>query len=86
MVSCLSLPYNQVETKHVESTLVPRLDEGSSPSNSTIKQTTAGLIVGGRFSCYLIVAIEFIVTIDSIIVNQFLGERPISVAFWSIRA
>lgn len=27
----------QSENTHVESTLVPRLDEGSSPSNSTIK-------------------------------------------------
>ena len=27
---------NQVKTKHVESSLIPRLDEGSSPSSSTI--------------------------------------------------
>ena len=26
---------NQLETKHVESSLVPRLDEGSNPSSST---------------------------------------------------
>ena len=26
---------NQVKTKHVESSLIPRLDEGSSPSSST---------------------------------------------------
>jgi len=35
VVSCLSPLENQVETKHVESSLVPRLDEGSSPSSST---------------------------------------------------
>ena len=33
----MSLPKveNQVTTKHVESLLVPRLDEGSNPSSST---------------------------------------------------
>ena len=35
MVAILSQPYNQVVNKHVESTLVPRLDEGSIPSSST---------------------------------------------------
>ncbi len=35
----LILPHyeNQVKTKHVESSLVPRLDEGSSPSISTTR-------------------------------------------------
>ena len=35
VVSCLFQLENQEETKHVESSLVPRLDEGSSPSSST---------------------------------------------------
>lgn len=35
-VSTLPADENQQETKHVESTLVPRLDEGSSPSISTM--------------------------------------------------
>ena len=35
VVSCLLHDENQVETKHVETTLVPRLDEGSNPSIST---------------------------------------------------
>ena len=34
-VSSLWCHENQDETTHVESTLVPRLDEGSSPSSST---------------------------------------------------
>jgi len=34
-VSDLRRHENQAETKHVESSLVPRLDEGSSPSIST---------------------------------------------------
>ncbi len=36
MASVLSVPDNQSEDKHVESSLVPRLDEGSNPSSSTI--------------------------------------------------
>ena len=35
VVSILLSDENQVETKHVESSLVPRLDEGSNPSIST---------------------------------------------------
>ena len=36
MVSSVALtPYNQNEDKHVESKLLPRLDEGSTPSSST---------------------------------------------------
>lgn len=35
MASVLSVPDNQSEDKHVESSLVPRLDEGSNPSSST---------------------------------------------------
>ena len=35
VVSCLCQHENQIETKHVESLLVPRLDEGSNPSSST---------------------------------------------------
>ena len=34
---CLPLHENQVKAKHVESSLVPRLDEGSNPSSSTKK-------------------------------------------------
>lgn len=37
MASVLSVPDNQSEDKHVESSLVPRLDEGSNPSSSTNK-------------------------------------------------
>ncbi len=36
VVSGLHHPDNQLETKHVESSLVPRLDEGSNPSSSTV--------------------------------------------------
>ncbi len=36
MSSVAFLPDNQNEDKHVESGLLPRLDEGSSPSSSTI--------------------------------------------------
>ena len=36
VVSILLPDENQVETKHVESSLVPRLDEGSNPSISTM--------------------------------------------------
>ena len=37
MVASVALfPDNQNEAKHVESRLLPRLDEGSNPSNSTI--------------------------------------------------
>lgn len=36
MASVLSVPDNRNEDKHVESSLVPRLDEGSNPSISTI--------------------------------------------------
>ena len=37
MVSSVALtPDNQNEDKHVESKLLPRLDEGSTPSSSTI--------------------------------------------------
>lgn len=36
MASVLSVPDNLGEDKHVESSLVPRLDEGSNPSISTI--------------------------------------------------
>ena len=36
MASVLSVPDNQSEDKHVESSLVPRLDEGSNPSSSTM--------------------------------------------------
>ncbi len=36
VVSVALFPDNQNETKHVESRLLPRLDEGSNPSNSTI--------------------------------------------------
>lgn len=36
MASVLSVPDNQSEDKHVESSLVPRLDEGSNPSSSTV--------------------------------------------------
>ena len=35
VASCLPLPYNLNEDKHVESSSVPRLDEGSIPSSST---------------------------------------------------
>ena len=35
MASVLSVPDNLGEDKHVESSLVPRLDEGSNPSIST---------------------------------------------------
>lgn len=35
MASVLPFPDNQSEDKHVESKLVPRLDEGSNPSIST---------------------------------------------------
>lgn len=35
----MSVPDNQSEDKHVESSLVPRLDEGSNPSSSTDKKT-----------------------------------------------
>ena len=38
VVTCLCRHKNQVATKHVESSLVPRLDEGSSPSSSTYKR------------------------------------------------
>ena len=40
VVSCLFQLENQEETKHVESSLVPRLDEGSSPSSSTMYYRT----------------------------------------------
>ena len=36
MASVLSVPDNQSEDKHVESSLVPRLDEGSNPSSHPI--------------------------------------------------
>jgi hypothetical protein len=39
MVSVVLHPDNQNETKHVESKLFPRLDEGSNPSRSTNLQT-----------------------------------------------
>ena len=35
VASVALLPDNQNEAKHVESRLLPRLDEGSNPSNST---------------------------------------------------
>lgn len=47
--SSLPFPYNFIEDKHVESSLVPRLDEGSIPSSSTVRlgyQTSAGLSPG----------------------------------------
>ncbi len=36
MASVALFPDNQNEAKHVESRLLPRLDEGSTPSSSTI--------------------------------------------------
>lgn len=36
VASVALLPDNKNEAKHVESRLLPRLDEGSSPSSSTI--------------------------------------------------
>ena len=38
MVASVALtPYNQNEAKHVESRLLPRLDAGSTPANSTVQ-------------------------------------------------
>lgn len=40
VVPNLSVVENQVGTKHVETLLVPRLDEGSNPSSSTADSHT----------------------------------------------
>lgn len=47
MASVLSVPDNQSEDKHVESSLVPRLDEGSNPSSSTIYIVFNKLLISG---------------------------------------
>ena len=49
---------NQVKDKHVESTLVPRLDEGSIPSSSTRKadmacETKKNIRVRNELGCFL---------------------------------
>lgn len=62
VVTCLCHHENQEATKHVESSLVPRLDEGSSPSSSTCnlglksvqtRQTSDYQIVPEVFSFWL---------------------------------
>ena len=50
MASRLPFPYNLSEDKHVESSSVPRLDEGSIPSSSTQKDTPSMFTsIGGAF-------------------------------------
>ena len=49
MASVLSVPDNQSEDKHVESSLVPRLDEGSNPSSSTCQTLKIALIISAIF-------------------------------------
>lgn len=51
MVSVALFLENQNETKHVESELVPRLDEGSNPSSSTLwqKRPSEPVSSGGFF-------------------------------------
>ena len=75
VVFCLPLHENQEKTKRVESSLVPRLDEGSNPSSSTMVIKKALYEVPFLLLSYFIVGelvlVEFVAVVDVAAIDDY---------------